>query len=119
MMPEKIIASPDLIKEFQRIVRGYADEEEKIEFPTIFLLAIANVLDSVLKPRGRQRISGRAKVRENVVIAAARRRKAKLIADGMPKGKATDKAAEEAAAILRKTRLLSVTTIKRRMARRR
>jgi hypothetical protein len=37
----------------------------------------------------------------------------------MSKGKATDQAAEEAAGKLSKTRLLSVSTIKRRMQQRR
>lgn len=90
-----------------------------VEVPTDLALAIVSMLERTRKPRGRQRISGRARVQEGVVMAVARRRKAELIAAGMSKGEATAQAAEEAAAKLSKTRLLSVTTIKRRMQRRR
>jgi hypothetical protein len=110
----------DQIKLFKRIVKYSADNEEKfVKIRTVLAVAIASLLDRVLKPRGRQRISGRDRVQESVVIMLACRRKAELIAVGMSKGKATDQAAEEAAGKLSKTRLLSVSTIKRRMQQRR
>jgi hypothetical protein len=112
--------SGDLIASFNRIVRGSAlAGEERIELSTHFLVAIADLLQYVPKPRGRQPIRVHDRVHEAVEIGAARRRKAKLIAGGMSKGKATDQAAEEATAKLRKTRNLSIQTIKRRMQKRR
>jgi hypothetical protein len=109
----------DLIKHFQRIVKYSAGDEEKfVKIPTSFAVRIASLLDRVKKPRGRQRISGRERVQEAGVILSAHARKAELIAAGMSKGKATDQAAEEAAAKLSKTRLLAVSTIKRLMQRR-
>lgn len=96
-----------------------SEEEEFVTVKTTHLVAILELLKRIKKPRGRQRISGRARVQESVVISLARARKAELIAEGMPSGKATDQAAEEAAAELGKTRNLSPATIKRRMQRRR
>jgi hypothetical protein len=68
--------------------------------------------------KGRQEVTGRARVREAVVLAWARRRKAALIAEGMSPGKAHEQAAEEAAATLQ-SRNLAPPTIARRMWRRR
>jgi hypothetical protein len=109
----------DLVKLFKRFVKASAHAKEKfVELPTWMAVDIVPMLERVPKPRGRQRISGQDRVEESTVLLLARARKRELIAAGMPKGKATDQAAEEAAAQLSKTRLLSVSTIKRRMQRR-
>ena len=110
----------DQIRVFKRIVKySVWDEDKFVKIPTVLAVAIASLLDRVRKPRGRQRISWRDRLQESTVLTSARVRKAKLIAAGMSRGEATEQAAKEAAAELSKTRGLSVTTIKRRMQRRR
>ena len=117
MSPRKRTTFADRVYLLKQLVNGA--EERFVKVPTGLLVAILPMLERVRKSRGRQPLSGRDRVHENTVISLARIRKAKLIATGMPKGKAAEEAAEWAAAQLRKTRNLSVTTIKRRMQRRR
>jgi hypothetical protein len=108
----------DLIELFARIVgAAAAAHEDSIELPTHLLVAIADLLKHVRKANKRPRLGGREKVREETILATARSRKAALIADGMPKGQATEKAAEEARLQLAKKRNVAVTTIKRCMQR--
>jgi hypothetical protein len=113
------MAFADIIWFLEMLLKhAVAEEEEFITVRTTHLVVILELLKRAKKPHGRQRISGRARVQESLVISLARARKAELIAKGMPRGKATDQAAEEAAAKLGKTRNLSLATIKRRMQRR-
>jgi hypothetical protein len=119
MTTRKRTTDADWIDLLKRIVDGAVYEEERfVKVPTTLLVAILPMLERVRKSRGRQPLSGRHRVQENTVILLARGRKAKLIAAGMPRGKAAEEAAEWASAQLRKTRNLSATTIKRRMQRR-
>jgi hypothetical protein len=118
-MNRRKTSDADRIALFKLIVKSSDDEDKFVKIPIGLAVAIASLLDRVRKCRGRQQLSGRDRVQENTVMILARARKAELIAAGMSKGKATDQAAEEAAAALSKTRGLSVTTIKRRMQRRR
>jgi hypothetical protein len=111
----------DQIELFDRMVRG-GDDEDSIALPRYFLVLIADLLKQVPKPPGRPIISGRDKVQESLIISRARARKAKLIAGGMPKGKATEMAAKEAQAQflkMKRKRPLSIATIERRMQKRR
>jgi hypothetical protein len=119
MSPRKRTTSDaDRIALLKRIVKYAVSEEERfVKVPTALLVAILPMLERRRKSRGRQPLSGRERVQENMVIRLARGRKAELIATGMAKGKAEEEAAEWAAAEL-KTRNLSATTIKRRMQRR-
>ena len=117
-MTRRKTSDADRIERFKLWVDMADDEEEFVEIPKVLAVDIASLLDRVRKRRGRQPISGRDRVHENTVIALAQIRKAKLIATGMPKGKAEEEAAQWAAARLRE-RNLSVTTIKRLMQRRR
>jgi hypothetical protein len=109
----------DRLHIFRRIVEGSHDAgERRVEVPTILALAVLRMAERAPRPRGRQPISGRDRVQESMVIILARARKAKLIAAGMPKGKATEQAAEEARKKLAKARNLDVATIMRRMEQR-
>ena len=110
----------DIIQVVERLLGTEADEEEEVEFVRIspaLLRALLKLAKSAKKPRGRQYITGREKVREATIILLARARKAELVEGGMPAGKATDKAAAWAADML--GRNLAVSTIKRRTQRRR
>src|SRR5712672_1270445 len=99
------MAFADIIWFLEITLKGAVDaEEEFVTVKTSHLIAILELLKRAKKPHGRQRISGRARVQESLVIWRARARKAELIAEGMPRGKATDQAAKEAAAELGKTR---------------
>jgi hypothetical protein len=70
----KLEASPDLIEEFQRIVRRYQRAGEKtIELPTEMLVSIAEALKYVRRP-GRPPTRGRTKVAEAVTFQLARGR---------------------------------------------
>lgn len=116
-MPKRIIASADLIKEFQRIVRGYATAgDEKIELPTEFLVPIANVLDRVKRSKGAPRKSGRIKVLETVIYFQARAKMADLKRNGISPAEALMRMARE---LKRKPPLskLSLNTIKDRLQR--
>jgi len=108
-------STADRIRGLERQVRtkgrGY------VQVPIRVLAEIFELAKRAPKTRGRQPIGRRAKMYENMVISSARGRKAELIAGGLPRGKATDQAAQEAKAKLKK-RNLALSTIKRRMQRR-
>ncbi len=92
--------------------------QRRVKLPTALAVAVLRIAERARKPRGRQPISGRARVQESVVVSQARVRKAKLIAAGVPRGQATEQAATEAFTKLSKTHGLAMTTIKRRMQKR-
>lgn len=107
----------DLIWLIDRIV--WATEalgEESVALPTGVARVLVDLAKTAKRPKGRQQITGREKVREKAVLAWARGRKRTLIEGGMKKGAAATQAAEEACQRLR-SRNLAVSTIKRRMER--
>lgn len=105
----------DLIDLVEKVVASTEEAGEETYAINIKLLrAVLELAKLAPKPRGRQPVKGRDRVQESMAIHAARSRKKKLIADGKPKEKAHEIAAEEAVAKLR-SRNLSVATIKRRM----
>ena len=109
----------DLLSLAERFVApAEQGDDEWCELPVWLARALIELAKTAKRPRGRQPIPGRMQVREGMVLFRARRRKAELIAAGMAKEAAHEKAAEEAATALR-SRNLAVSTIKRRMERRR
>jgi hypothetical protein len=117
-MPPRIIATPDLIKEFQRIVYA-ASDDDTIELPTPLLTTIANTLDMVKKAKGAPRHSARIKLRKHSLYSRGRRKIAELKSDGSsPPADALHQVARE----LKRNPLLqnlSLATIKDRLQRRR
>jgi hypothetical protein len=115
----KLEASPDLIAEFQLIVRRCAAAEEgKIELPTSLLVSIAESLKYVRPPPGQPGKSGRVKVRQAIAISLGRGKIAKLKSEGYSPDEARDRVAHELkrAPLFKK---LSLATIKDRLRRRR
>ena len=116
-MPPRIIATPDLIKEFQRIVYA-ASDDDTIELPTPLLTTIANTLDLVKKATGAPRHSARIKLRKHMLYFKGRSKIAKLKNDGVSPADALEQVARD----LKRNPLLQnllLTTIKDRLQRRR
>jgi len=106
----------DMLTLAERIISITEEDEEKwITLRTALARDLLDLAKQAPKPRGRQAISGRAKVQERVVIAAARQRKKQLIVDGMRREEAARQAATEARDKLLRVRNLSISTILRRM----
>lgn len=105
----------DLLDLAERLVE-YAETEgdETVAFKTGMARAVLELAKAAPKPRGRPPVKGRDRVQEKVALVAARSLKKKLIAEGMKREAAHEKAAKEAAAKL-KSRNLADSTVKRRM----
>jgi hypothetical protein len=122
-MPDELVLPRDRIEFFNlvrrmpvtEVVRLDNEEVEFVELPKEWVRILLHYAEQA-RPRGRQpRLSGRAKMREAMVLARMKARKAELIEGGMRPGRAEEQAAEEAATQLGLSRNLAASTLKRRM----
>jgi hypothetical protein len=115
----KLEASPDLIAEFQLIVGRYARAgEETLEFPTHYLVSIAEALKYVRLESGRRRVSARAKLSKDLGYARGRIRIKKLKSQGVPPDESLERVAREFKSSPGYAKL-KLATIKDRLQRRR
>lgn len=106
----------DLLDLVERIVVYAEDAGEKtVSLNTKAARELLELAKRAPKPRGRPPVEGRERVQENVALHLARSHKKRLIAEGMLKEAAHEKAAEEASAGMLRGRNLSDSTIGRRM----
>jgi hypothetical protein len=123
--PTEWFGSPnpdDLITMIDRIVSSAESaEEETVTLETgVARYMLERTKRAAKEGHGRKVLSQHAKTVEEQILSQARRRKAELVAKGMPKEQAEEQAAEEASAEFGKNgRNLAPSTIKRRMQRRR
>lgn len=105
----------DLLELVGRIVAATEEAGEKtVTVKIVMLRRLLDLAKLAPKPRGRPPLKGRDRVQEAVSLQLARSHKKKLIAEGMPKEVAHEKAAEDTAEKL-SSRNLAISTIKRRM----
>ena len=102
---------------FRQIIKAAKSlGERRVEIPIAFAEALLRMAERARREvRGRAPLTERERMRERLIIDAAIRRKAQLIANRVPRGKAAKQAAEEARKKLGKGRNLDVSTIMRRM----
>jgi hypothetical protein len=112
----------DMLALAERLVSYAENEGEKsIELPTRMARLTLDLAKRARKlGRGPKGIHRYDRLAEDLIIREARRRKAELANNGIPKEQAEEQAAQEASASLHKRtgRNLAASTIKRRMQRR-
>lgn len=111
----------DVLSVVERLISGAEHAGDEVVDLNIhlarFVLELAKLAP---KDRNRPPLSGREKVARSLLIVTARFRRAELIKGGMPKGKASEQAAIEAAGSPEgKRHGLAASTVKRMMQRRR
>jgi hypothetical protein len=107
----------DVLTIVERIVSGAEHAGDKlVDLNIHFARFVLDLAKCAPRAHSRPPLSGRDKVARSMMIKQARRRKADLVAQGVPKGMASDQAAEEAArASEGKRHNLAASTIKRMM----
>ena len=117
------IALPENYDDFfffvERMI-GSAEGHEKVWLPAFWVRQLLEIAKSARRPgRGRRKLSGYEQMYEKMELDRAGRRKAELIANGMPAKAADWQAAKEASDRLgRNGRNVAPSTIQQRMRRR-